>query len=90
LPEDRRSIVGAGIADSADAKHPYETPAVIPLGELARGTRLTKCDAGTAATTCEVGHTASSNCENGGIADKECGDGTAPGTGCSERSTFTD
>lgn len=65
-----------------ERKHrpPYETPVVVPLGGLARGTGY--CAPGSAADVgyCTAGTAAASACTAGGIAvEAACTAGTIPG-----------
>ena len=67
-----------------DKKPVYETPLIIPLGELARGAGAKPpvvpppCRTGNNATlTCVTGGAATTNCQNGAYANR-CASGAQP------------
>jgi hypothetical protein len=56
-------------------KPTYQTPVVMPLGELAKGEGAS-CHSGGSASNCSIGGTASNNCNVGRTAGNRCGTGS--------------
>jgi hypothetical protein len=56
----------------------YQTPKVMPLGELAKGEGQS-CHTGGTATDCSTGNRATNNCNYGSRAASRCQVGTTPG-----------
>jgi hypothetical protein len=73
---------------SLDVKPTYETPTVVPLGELARGLGQTSCHSGTNASNCKVGYAASGSCNDGTHVFSECQNGTSPAANCNQGFQF--
>jgi hypothetical protein len=57
----------------------YQTPKVMPLGELAKGEGQASCHAGGTASDCTTGTKAANNCNYGSRAASRCFTGTTPG-----------
>lgn len=64
------------MTEQGKGKPTYETPQVMPLGELAKGEGQS-CHSGGSASNCDTGGTASNNCNNGTTAGNRCATGTA-------------
>ena len=64
-------------------KKRYETPVIVPLGELSMS-RGAQCSTGSVAVTgsCATGHKAAPACNSGGTADASCVSGDNPGQSC--------
>jgi len=64
-------------------KKRYETPVIVPLGELSMS-RGAQCSTGSVAVTgsCATGHKAAPACNTGTIADAACHTGFTPGASC--------
>ena len=64
-------------------KKRYETPVIVPLGELSMS-RGEQCSSGSVAMTgsCATGHKAAPACNSGTVADAACHGGTDPGASC--------
>lgn len=65
--------------ETSTPKIKYETPVVVPLGELASGSgQVNSCHSGTLASNCQTGNTAAQNCNNGNAAGVSCKGGSTP------------
>lgn len=67
------------MSDDTQGKPRYQTPVVMPLGELAKGEGQS-CHSGGSASNCSVGGNASNNCNTGRTAGNRCGFGQTPGS----------
>ena len=66
------------MSDDKKGKPTYQTPVVMPLGELAKGEGATCQTGGSASNRCRSGGTASQRCMIGSVASGWCGSGTTP------------
>jgi hypothetical protein len=67
------------MSDDKQGKPTYQTPVVMPLGELAKGEGQS-CHSGGSASNCSVGGNASNNCNTGSTAGNRCAFGQTPGS----------
>lgn len=69
------------MSEKRKGKPTYETPKVIPLGELAKAEGQA-CHSGGSASNCSIGSSASNNCNTGNTAGQRCGSGGTAGQRC--------
>jgi len=62
------------MSDNKKGRPTYQTPVVMPLGELAKGEGQT-CSTGSTASSCRNGGHASNLCRQGASAVQRCRDG---------------
>jgi hypothetical protein len=70
------------MSDGKKGKPTYQPPALMPLGELAKGDGQFSCHSGSSASDCQTGGTASNNCHVGNSAQQRCRAGSGVTGNC--------